>query len=179
MADLIINRLLQRPIFGGVFGRGQYTLATVPCVSRGLHAVRFMVIEPQAGAVISVAEDKTDALASARRVIKANQAILEVEEADLPVQAHLWPSDPVGALANPMSARPPSRRKTLIFQKSGGKCHYCAVPLQLDGKWHIEHMMPRALGGSDDSANLVASCVKCNLDKRDRTAIEFVADFAK
>jgi hypothetical protein len=35
-------------------------------------------------------------------------------------------------------------------------------------------MVPKALGGGDQPLNLVASCVKCNLEMSDRTAVEFV-----
>jgi 5-methylcytosine-specific restriction endonuclease McrA len=61
-----------------------------------------------------------------------------------------------------------------IRAKCGGRCHYCDTPLQLDGIWHVEHMLPRALGGGDDASNLVAACAPCNLAKSDQTAIEFV-----
>lgn len=65
------------------------------------------------------------------------------------------------------------RRRKQIFEASEGKCHYCATVLTLDGKWHIEHKMPKALGGSNERTNLVASCVPCNLAKRDTTDVEF------
>ncbi len=52
---------------------------------------------------------------------------------------------------------------------------YCDTTLSLDGKWHVEHQLPRALGGADDALNLVAACIKCNLAKADRTALEFIS----
>lgn len=61
-----------------------------------------------------------------------------------------------------------------LFEQSQGQCHYCAAVLTLGGKWHVEHQLPRALGGGDGEMNLVAACVPCNLSKRDRTAIEYV-----
>ena len=39
-------------------------------------------------------------------------------------------------------------------------------------------MLPRALAGGDDIGNLVAACVRCNLAKHDRTALEFVVQEA-
>jgi hypothetical protein len=168
-----IERLLQRPIYGGIFGHGRYALASMPCVSRGLYSTRYMVVEPQAGAVLSVAEDKVEALAGARRLLKAATELQNPAGNTPPVQAELWP-----VLPAPLPAPAPlyvSRRRREIFDKSGGCCHYCRGPLQLDGKWHVEHMMPRALGGGDEAVNLVAACVLCNLKKSDRTAIEFVA----
>lgn len=164
-----------RPIYGGVFGHGRYALATVPCTSRGLHSVRYMVIEPRGGAVLSVDEDKLRALAAARRVIKAGQAVAQqVEHAAALAagQAKFWPDSEMPIDSH--RRRPVSKRRREIFAKCEGRCHYCTTPLTLDGKWHIEHMLPKALGGGDDLINLVAACVPCNLAKSDSTAIEFV-----
>ena len=168
--------LRHRPIFGGVFGRGKYSLATLPCVARGLHAVRYMVIEPRAGSVLSVAEEKTEALQSARRLLKATEMLARIEEREAePRQELLFPdSDPAPAEPGAKMRHTP-RRRVEIFARSEGRCHYCRGVLQLDGKWHVEHSFPRALGGDDDPMNLVAACVACNLAKSDRTALEFVA----
>lgn len=167
------ERLLQRPIYGGVFGEdGRYAMASMPCVSRGLYATRYMVLEAQAGAVLSVAEDKVEALAGARRILKAATELQDPDGNSPPLQGELWP-----VLPAPLPAPAPayvSRRRREIFNKSRGRCHYCSTALQLDGAWHVEHMMPRALGGGDAPLNLVAACVPCNLEKSDRTAIEFV-----
>jgi 5-methylcytosine-specific restriction endonuclease McrA len=169
------ERLLHRPIYGGVFGSGQYALASMPCVSRGLYATKYMVVQPQAGVVLSVSDDKVEALALARgRLHAANDQHATAHRETCPAQGELWPDEP---LLLPTSSPAPyvSRRRRAIFEASEGKCHYCGTTLTLDGKWHIEHQLPRALGGGDDALNLVAACVRCNLAKRDRTAIEFVA----
>ncbi|MGQ0727305.1 HNH endonuclease [Acidovorax sp.] len=167
------EKLLQRPIYGGAFGDdGRYSLASVPCVSRGLHATRYMVVQAQAGLVLSVSEDKTEALALARQRLSAAN---DKRQPPNPVteQGELWPDEP---LLSPVPAPAPyvSRRRRAIFEHSMGLCHYCHTPLELFGKWHIEHQLPRALGGGDDALNLVAACVPCNLRKSDSTAIEFV-----
>lgn len=168
--------LLHRPILGGVFGGGAYALATVSGVERGLHSVRYLVINPRTGAVVSAAAGKVEALAGARRVIRATDALARftsVDAANDPhgAQADLWPELLPTAAPKP---RRVSRRRRAIFERSGGLCHYCAATLTLDGKWHVEHMVPRALDGTDDAANLVAACAVCNLAKGDRTALEFV-----
>lgn len=171
------ERLLQRPIYGGVFGDGCYALASMPCVTRGLYATRYMVVQPQAGVVLSVADDKVEALAVARRVLRAaNDMQAAHPDGHCPVQGELWPcgSPPSAPAAN--VPRYVSRRRRAIFDRSEGKCHYCGAALQLDGKWHVEHQLPRALGGGDDALNLVAACVRCNLAKSDRTAIEFLSE---
>ncbi|MCP5263631.1 MAG: HNH endonuclease [Rhodoferax sp.] len=163
-----------RPIFGGVFGNGRYCLATMACIARGLHAVRYMVIEPRAGSVLSVAEEKTEALQSARRLLRATEALTRIEERQAkPQQEQLWPEDDLPPAAP--GAKPAPRRRREIFERSNGRCFYCGTVLQLDGKWHIEHQIPRALDGDDSGINLVAACTSCNLAKSDRTALEFVA----
>jgi hypothetical protein len=171
------QRLLQRPIYGGVFGEdGRYALASMPCVSRGLYVTRYMVVQAQAGVVLSIAEDKVEALALAReRLCAANDQRSGDSDVAPGVQGELWPHEP---LLHPTPAPAPyvSRRRRDIFERSAGRCHYCGPPLDLTGKWHIEHQLPRALGGGDEGLNLVAACVRCNLSKSDRTAIEFVVD---
>jgi len=167
------EKLLQRPIYGGAFGDdGRYSLASVPCISHGLHATRYMVVQAQAGLVLSVSEDKTEALALARQRLSA--ANDKRQPSNLATeQGELWQDEP---LLSPVPAPAPyvSRRRREIFERSMGLCHYCHTPLELFGKWHIEHQLPRALGGGDDALNLVAACVPCNLRKSDSTAIEFV-----
>jgi hypothetical protein len=171
-----MTRLLQRPIYGGVFGDGRYALASMPCISRGLHTTRYMVVQPQAGVVLSVADDKTEALAGARRVLHAANDLQDDDgEQRRQVQGELWPALPVAAAPVDVP-RLVSRRRREIYERSEGKCHYCAAPLDLTGEWHIEHQMPRALGGGDEGLNLVAACVRCNLSKSDRTALEFLAE---
>ena len=166
------SRMLQRPIYGGVFGHGLYSLATMPTITNGLHAVRFMVIDPRGGAVLSVADEKLEAIAMARRLLylttpAANDAQWH--------QAAFWPDLPIEPVAK---VRPISRRRRQVFERTGGRCLYCRLPLALDGTWHVEHMVPRALGGDDAAGNLVAACTQCNLAKSDRTALEFVAQRA-
>ena len=158
---------------------GRYAMASMPCVMRGLHAVRFMVIEPSSGVVLSIADDKVDALDAARAQIQAGEQ-LALQRADPAArdarQAELWPLDELPARPVVDKRRPISKRRRDIFAKSRGCCHYCARPLQLDGSWHVEHMLPRALGGADEISNLVAACAPCNLSKGNRTALEFVLD---
>lgn len=165
-----------RPIFGGIFGKsGEYTLATMACVDRGLHGVRYMVLHPATGGVLSVASDKSEALSQARRVLKTEAQLTAVNDASFS-QGSLWGEEelprPTPVRSTP--ARPVPRRRREVFEKSDGKCFYCGKALTLDGRWHIEHQMPRALLGPDELPNLVASCAPCNLAKRDKTALEFI-----
>jgi hypothetical protein len=164
-------RMLQRPIYGGVFGHGQYSLATVPTIANGLHAVRFMVLDPRGGAVLAAGESKIEVIARARVALNATTRHAAAND-ERWEQAQIWPDlEPGGQVRN---ARRVSRRRREVFDRSLGRCHYCNSELQLQGPWHVEHMVPKALDGNDHPLNLVAACVRCNLSKSDRTAIEFI-----
>lgn len=165
------KRMRQRPLLGGPFGGGQYSLATVPGVTNGLHSVRFLVLE-HTGAVLATGDDKREVLAEARRVLR----LLHAEAANDArwYQCQLWP-ELAPATHITAEVRPISRRRREVFQRTEGRCFYCRCALSLDA-FHVEHQQPRALGGTDDPLNLVAACSACNQAKRDRTAIEFVAN---
>ena len=163
--------MLQRPIYGGVFGHGRYSLATVPTIANGLHAVRFMVLDPRGGAVLAAGESKLEVIARARHALNATIQVGAAND-ERWEQAQIWPDlEPGGRAPTPRSV---SRRRREVFERSLGRCHYCSAELQLQGPWHVEHMVPKALDGTDHPLNLVAACVKCNLEKSDRTAMEFV-----
>lgn len=182
---------LTKPIYGGVFGHGGFVVASVHYVLSGLHQVTYYVKDAASGLVVSMSADtQPEALAQARSFLQecATPVRLRVEcercaaaisawRADEDQKRRLafearWPQQP-----EPTSAQVRSipRRRRQIFEASGGKCHYCATPLELEGKWHVEHKMPKALGGGDEPGNLVASCAPCNFAKRDTTDVEFKA----
>jgi 5-methylcytosine-specific restriction endonuclease McrA len=57
-----------------------------------------------------------------------------------------------------------------VLEKWGRRCAYChttGVPLQ------IEHIVPKARGGSDRVSNLTLACEPCNVAKGTQTAAEF------
>jgi 5-methylcytosine-specific restriction endonuclease McrA len=57
-----------------------------------------------------------------------------------------------------------------LLEKWGRKCAYCGakdVPLE------VEHIIPRARGGSNRVSNLTLACHQCNLEKGSQTATEF------
>ncbi|MGE3348312.1 MAG: HNH endonuclease [Ramlibacter sp.] len=166
--------LLHRPIYGGLFGDGQYALASMPAIERGLHAVRYVVVSPRDGVVLAMAGDRGEALAAARRRLSVvGASVTAANDAIYPRQGELWPG--LELPEAPPAVRHVSRRRREIFMRSEQRCMYCNTALQIDGPWHVEHQLPRALGGDDKPLNLVASCVACNLKKSDRTALEFVS----
>jgi 5-methylcytosine-specific restriction endonuclease McrA len=54
----------------------------------------------------------------------------------------------------------PSRVRR-VFEKSGGRCHWCDAPLVWDA-FHVDHVAAIRDGGGNEEANLVAACPDCN-----------------
>ena len=52
------------------------------------------------------------------------------------------------------------------------RCYWCC-DLLTDRTYHIDHIYPRAKGGSDHPSNLRISCVFCNLSKCDTLPMDF------
>lgn len=51
----------------------------------------------------------------------------------------------------------------------GNRCYLCGKPLK---KYHIDHFIPLAKGGTNDPGNLRLACPKCNLSKHDKHPFE-------
>ncbi len=57
--------------------------------------------------------------------------------------------------------------KNLVRQRAGQRCEYCQLH-QNDSPvatLHIEHIIPKKHGGSDEVGNLALACIDCNLYK--------------
>ena len=57
--------------------------------------------------------------------------------------------------------------KALVRERAGHRCEYCQLyqddsPLAV---LHIEHIIPKKHGGTDDTDNLALACIDCNLHK--------------
>jgi len=57
-----------------------------------------------------------------------------------------------------------------LLTKWGRKCAYCGAT---DRPLQIEHLVPKARGGSDSVSNLTIACEPCNQRKGNCTAVEF------
>lgn len=55
-----------------------------------------------------------------------------------------------------------------VFAAKGSLCVYCGKDAA-----HVDHVMPKARGGSDDLSNLVPCCTRCNHAKGIMTAEEW------
>jgi len=65
--------------------------------------------------------------------------------------------------------------KSIVYKKTNGHCGYCGKKLELNSKWHIEHMQPKSRRGSSNLDNLIPSCPTCNLNKNNKNPQEFKA----
>lgn len=187
-----LRGVISKPLIGGAFGSGRFVIASTSYISNGLHDSLYFIQAVETGALIAFGKSKEAAMTMGRNVlskwsdrefaeymarVRARYDEIRAEEARAIREAE----EEIAAMRKQRQKSVPSipRRRREIFDKSDGKCHYCGVALTLDGRWHIEHKMPRALGGGNEPTNLVASCVPCNHKKRDRTDVEFIAERAK
>lgn len=57
-----------------------------------------------------------------------------------------------------------------VVTQAGGVCEYCHYPEEFNsGRFAVDHILPRVLGGTDDLNNLALSCRNCNERKQDAT----------
>lgn len=63
-------------------------------------------------------------------------------------------------------------KKLLALQK--GKCACCGLPLGDD--YHLDHIMPLALGGSNTDDNIQLLRAKCNLQKSAKHPVDFMQE---
>jgi hypothetical protein len=54
-----------------------------------------------------------------------------------------------------------------VRRRAGGRCEYCHLPQAAVSfaSFHVEHIVARQHGGSDDPSNLAMACDRCNLFK--------------
>lgn len=65
-----------------------------------------------------------------------------------------------------------------IYELQHGKCAYCR--LKLKDKYHIDHIMPIKLGGSNDRKNLQLTCgPRCNSAKGAKDPIDFARELGR
>jgi len=73
------------------------------------------------------------------------------------------------------------RTRFEVLKRDGHQCRYCGGTAP-DVKLTVDHVLPQALGGSDDPSNLVAACADCNAGKAssnpDATLVADVKDEA-
>jgi hypothetical protein len=56
-----------------------------------------------------------------------------------------------------------------VEQRAQERCEYCHAPQNACGyRFHLEHLIPRTLGGKDALPNRALACASCNLAKADK-----------
>ena len=68
-------------------------------------------------------------------------------------------------MTDPTQPRRVSRRVRFeVLRRDNHACRYCGATAP-DARLTVDHVMPQALGGSDDPTNLVTACDPCNSGK--------------
>lgn len=62
-----------------------------------------------------------------------------------------------------------SQFRKWLFSVQAGACGYCGDDLGDHLRAHIEHVIPKVLGGRHCPPNIMLACKACNSAKRDRT----------
>jgi len=64
-----------------------------------------------------------------------------------------------------------ARTRNVVRQRAGQRCEYCRLPDSAD-EWpfHVDHIVARVHGGTDDLSNICWSCTQCNLHKSSNIA---------
>src|ERR1051325_5285755 len=58
------------------------------------------------------------------------------------------------------------RLRAYVAERAGYACEYCLLPDRLfTGAFHVEHVIPRVHGGTDEPNNLAYACSRCNENK--------------
>jgi 5-methylcytosine-specific restriction endonuclease McrA len=65
-----------------------------------------------------------------------------------------------------------AERQQLVSARAGQRCAYCRMHQELQGAvFHVEHIVPHRLGGSDELDNLAWASPGCNLSKTSRVRL--------
>ena len=70
--------------------------------------------------------------------------------------------------------------KVKLYDEANSMCFYCGQPITLvdflkGQQYEVEHIIPKSILFNNSFANKVCSCQKCNRDKNNRTAYDFMA----
>lgn len=57
-----------------------------------------------------------------------------------------------------------------VFKRDNYTCQYCGL---MNGNLEVDHIVPFSKGGSDELFNLTTACKRCNIQKKDKSVVEF------
>ena len=70
-------------------------------------------------------------------------------------------------------------KRLAIYSRDDGACAYCGARCVERGDATIDHVLPRARGGSNHERNLVTACLSCNASKGDSTVAQWLRKLRK
>jgi hypothetical protein len=63
----------------------------------------------------------------------------------------------------------PAPLRRLVIERAGNRCEYCTLSQAgQEATFHIDHILPTAVGGPTAADNLALACVSCSLRKEAR-----------
>ena len=66
--------------------------------------------------------------------------------------------------------------RNAVIARRGRHCLYCGKGPLYRRALHIDHVVPKAMGGGDDVRNLVPACRTCNQRKHDKDVLLYVEE---
>lgn len=114
------------------------------------------------------------AQAAIEQSIKQSLRVIEAEKPSKPKQKRSkHPAANGGKWLRPA-------KRLAIYLRDNFRCSYCGknlagIPAALRS---VDHVVPIALGGTNDATNLITCCKRCNDRKQDQSAYSFASDEA-
>jgi hypothetical protein len=117
-----------------------------------------------------------------------NEQARRLNEAEAKAQSL---AEDVAALAHRLKQHAPhsSDVRETVWNMTGGKCFHCEVELIRNGEaeqatdrsrvFHVDHLVPKSVGGPDHLSNYVPACERCNISKGAKSYVEFRATRAQ
>lgn len=62
-------------------------------------------------------------------------------------------------------SRPTKAVRLRIWDRHGGICHICSLPIQVGEEWHADHILALIEGGENREMNLAPAHARCNTTK--------------
>jgi len=66
--------------------------------------------------------------------------------------------------------------RNAVIAKRGRHCMYCGRGPLYKRALHVDHILARSVGGTDDLCNLAVTCKACNMRKGAKDASQYVRD---